>query len=285
MAHLEKIADSPDEIRRRHEANRLAWNEGAEKYREELEETIAFIRAGKSNLHPVERRNLGSLGDWCHTAIHLQCASGRDTLSLWNEGVREVIGIDISDVHIANARTLSNAVNAPAKWYRCDILDVPEELDDTADLLYTGRGALNWLHDLQSWAQIVHRLLKPCGVFHVLDDHPTLWMFEEKGGNVCYSGLDYFNHAESNKGWPATYIGPLDKPVSEEARKHERLWPIASVAQSLINAGLDILYIGEHAEAYWDALPGLPEEKKKQLPMTFSIKARKPKVQPAGARD
>jgi hypothetical protein len=68
-----------------------------------LEDTLAFLRAGGSNLHPIERTNLGDLRAWCTTAIHLQCASGCDTLSLWNEGVTRVIGIDISDLHIANA--------------------------------------------------------------------------------------------------------------------------------------------------------------------------------------
>src|SRR5512146_3287535 len=77
------------EVRARHEANRAGWNEGAIHYTHHIQETIAFLRAGGSNLHPIERRNLvGRLGDfytWCKTAIHLQCASGRDTLSLWVE--------------------------------------------------------------------------------------------------------------------------------------------------------------------------------------------------------
>ena len=76
------------------------------RYTAEIEETIAFLAAGGSNLHPVERANLGDLAAWCGTAIHLQCASGRDTLSLWNEGVPQVVGVDISDVHIANARRI-----------------------------------------------------------------------------------------------------------------------------------------------------------------------------------
>ena len=103
-----------------------------------------------SSLHPIERANLGDLRTWCGTAIHLQCASGRDTLSLWNEGVAEVIGVDIADVHIANAQRLSAALGAPATWYRCDVLETPSTLDGRADLVYTGQGALCWLHDLDA---------------------------------------------------------------------------------------------------------------------------------------
>ena len=91
-----------------------SWNQGAQRYTENLEDTIAFLRAGNSNLHLIERRNLGDLRAWCDTAIHLQCASGRDTLSLWNEGVKRVIGVDISDEHIANARRMTESLQAPA---------------------------------------------------------------------------------------------------------------------------------------------------------------------------
>ena len=54
-------AVSAEEVRARHEANRSAWNEGAARYTAEIEETIAFLAAGGSNLHPVERANLGDL--------------------------------------------------------------------------------------------------------------------------------------------------------------------------------------------------------------------------------
>ena len=177
------------EVRARHDANRAAWNEGAARYTEEIEETIAFLRSGGSNLHPVERANLGDLAAWCRMAIHLQCASGRDTLSLWNEGVSQVVGVDISDVHIANARRISAALAAPATWYRCDVLDTPHELDGTADLVYTGRGALCWLHDLNGWAAVIARLLKPGGLFHVFDDHPVNWLFEQDTEDLVADAL------------------------------------------------------------------------------------------------
>jgi len=53
------------------------------------------------------------------------------------------------------------------------VIGLPYELDSSADLVYTGRGALCWLHDLAAWAAVVARLLKPGGVVHILDDHPV----------------------------------------------------------------------------------------------------------------
>jgi SAM-dependent methyltransferase len=272
----EPPARDSDDVRARHEDNRRAWNEGAIRYTSELEETIAFIRAGSSNLHRIERANLGDLRPWCHVAIHLQCASGRDTLSLWNEGAGRVVGVDISDVHIANARLLSGSVAAPATWYRCDILDTPHELDGSADLVYTGRGALCWLHDLDGWAAVIYRLLKPGGILHILDGHPSAWLFDPDAETLVASGLQYFEHAEWNRGWPSNYIGDLDKPVEQHALKHERLWTLSAIFSALRGAGLTVERFGEYAEDYWDSFPNLRPEHRGRIPLTFAMLARRP---------
>jgi SAM-dependent methyltransferase len=262
----------------RHQSNRAAWNEGAAYYTKNLDESIAFLRGGGSSLHPVERANLGDLRAWCGTAIHLQCASGEDTLSLWIEGARRVVGVDISDVQIANARRAAEALNAPAAFYCCDVLETPRELDGTADLVYTGRGALNWLQDLPAWAVVVARLLKPGGVFHVFDDHPASWLFttDAQGDLQMYPNASYFQFAEASKGWPATYIGELEIGVEQQSWKYERLWTLAEVFTALTGAGLRVEHLGEHPDDYWDDLPGLKPEWVGRTPRTFSMLARKP---------
>jgi len=272
----EAFARDPDEIRARHESNRKGWNEGAlHGYTPEIENIIEFIRSGKSNLHPVERTYLAEILPECGLAIHLQCASGRDTLSLLNEGVKRVIGVDISDVHIDNARRISTALDAPAEWYRCDILDTPAELDGSADLVYTGRGALNWLQDLDGWAQVVARLLKPGGVVSVFEGHPFTWLFKMESSTYEYSGVDYFAHCESGAGWPETYIGDIGISNEEQARKYECLWPVSSVFQALTRAGLSVVHFGEHPEPYWDEFPNLKPELRGRIPNTFSMLAKK----------
>ena len=273
------------EVRARHESNRAGWNEGALHYATENDATAAYLLAGNSNLHNVERRNLSTLGDlstWCHTAIHLQCASGRDTLSLWNEGVRRVIGVDISDVHIENARKITAALRAAgrdvaADWYRCDVLDTPHELDGTADLVYTGRGAICWIMDLQAHARVVARLLKPGGVYHILDEHPVTYLFDLDTERFEYNGANYFSNYESSQGWPSTYIGEsLNIPVEKMAVKHEAAWNLMDIFNALRGAGLVVDYLGEHPDEYWDIFPNLKQDLRGKLPLTFSIMARKP---------
>jgi len=268
------------EVRARHESNRRGWNEGAEAYRDRVDKAIEFLKQGGSNLHPIERANLARLGplrEWCRTAIHLQCASGEDTLSLWNEGATRIIGVDISDVHIENARRLSGALGAPASWHRCDLLDAPPDLDGTADLVYTGRGALCWILDLRGWASVVARLLIPGGVVHVLDDHPASALFDPGADALVPSGLHYFEHSEWSQGWPDSYIGMMGQPVEEHARKYERLWPLASIVQALLDQGLALEFLGEHAEGYWNNFNRLSPETAARIPRTFSLLARRPR--------
>src|SRR5215213_158267 len=118
-----------------HAANRVAWDEAAERYEGWFDEAVELIRAGRSNLFPVEEELIGDLraGAGTRRAIHLQCAGGRDSLSLWNLGADEVIGVDISPRMLALARRLTEATGAPAAWIEADVLETPHDLDGTAD--------------------------------------------------------------------------------------------------------------------------------------------------------
>src|SRR5215213_5479504 len=152
----------PLDPRTLHEQNRVAWNEGAVEYDAVIGDR-AISPTGGSTLQPIEQARRGDLHGWCQRAIHLQCASGADTLSLINLGAAEAIGIDIADVHIANARRKAAELGFPARFICCDLLDTPHDLDGTADLVYTGKGALCWILDINAWANVAARLLKPGG--------------------------------------------------------------------------------------------------------------------------
>ena len=114
-----------------HAANRAAWDEAAERYEGWLAEAIELIRSGGTNLLPPELELIGDLHGRCRRAIHLQCAGGRDSLSLWNLGADEVVGVDFSPRMIELARAPHRRVGAPARWIVSDVLDTPHELDGT----------------------------------------------------------------------------------------------------------------------------------------------------------
>src|SRR4029078_3741855 len=64
-------------VRGMHAANRAAWDEAAERYEGWFDEAVALIRAGGSNLFPVEQDLIGDLHGRCRRALHLPCGGGR----------------------------------------------------------------------------------------------------------------------------------------------------------------------------------------------------------------
>ena len=265
-------------IQEMHQSNRAAWNEAAEHYADSLEAAVELLRSGGTSFEPPELPYLSGLSDWCRRAIHLQCAGGTDTLSLWNLGAKEVVGVDISDDMIAVARRKSEALNAPASWFCCDILETPHALDGTADLVYTGRGALCWLHDMDGWASVVSRLLRPGGRLYLFEGHPLSWIWDAEASELRLDPTygDYFQStAQTDQGWGPSYVGELSKPKDKLARKYESQKTFNQILSPLLQAGLRLEKLDEHPDEYWDAFPNLPAAIKSKLPNTFSLLMRK----------
>ena len=262
-----------------HQSNRAGWNEGAQAYEEDLAHQIDFLRKGGQNFCPPELPYLADLDRWCHRAIHIQCAGGTDTLSLWNRGAHEVVGIDISDRMIAVARAKSTALGAPATWIRSDILESPPDLDGTADLVYTGRGAICWIMDLDAWANVIFRLLKPGGKFYLFEGHPfaSMWDLEASIFQFDKDFGDYFqNQPIPSEGWPTTYIGDLGKPVEEHATKYERVWRLDQIVNAVLGSGLNLLKLEEHPNSFWDTYPNMDPDTVRRIPQTMSLLAERP---------
>ena len=136
-----------------------------------------------------------------------------------------MVGLDISERMIQAARRKSEALNARALWYCCDVLEAPPELDGTADLVYTGRGALSWIMDIATWSRTVARLLKPGGRLYVFEGHPLDWVWDHAASELRIDPQppygDYFSQTASvDKGWPETYIPAASLPPTHE--KHQR---------------------------------------------------------------
>jgi SAM-dependent methyltransferase len=259
-----------------HAANRAAWEEAAERYEGWFDDAVALIRRGGSNLFPVEHELLGDLraGSGTARAIHLQCAGGRDTLSLWNLGAREVIGIDISPRMLELAARLTEATGAPARWIEADVLDTPHELDGTAGLVYTGRGAIIWLHDLDGWAAVIARLLAPAGRLVIFDGHPAEWLFDaDADGHLVATDYDYFGGAEASKGWAPEYIDRLSVAEDDQSWKFARPWTLGEIVTALLGAGLRLERLVEYPVDWWAGHRDLRPEDRGRIPLSFGIVA------------
>jgi len=262
-----------------HAANRAAWDEAAERYEGWLAEAVDLIGSGGTNLLPPELELVGDLRGRCRRAIHLQCAGGRDTLSLWNAGADEVVGIDFSPRMLALARRLTLAVGAPATWIEADVLDVPSALDGTADLLYTGRGSLMWLQDLDAWAAVLHRLLSPSGRLVIFEGHPAEWLFDvDENGRWMLTDYDYFAGPEASRGWAPEYIDRLSIADGDQHWKFARAWTLGEIVTALLGAGLHLDRVAEHATDWWGGHADVREGERGRVPLSFSVLGRLPPV-------
>ena len=255
-----------------HAANRAAWDEAAERYAGWFDEAVALIRSGGTNLFGVETQLIGDLRARCRRAIHLQCAGGRDTLSLWNQGADEVVGVDFSPRMLELAARLGEATGAPARWILSDVLETPHELDGTGDLVYTGRGSLIWLQDLDAWAAVIARLLSPAGRFVLFEGHPAEWLFDaDQDGHWIATDYDYFGGAEASKGWAPEYIDRLSVPEADQHWKFARAWTLGEVITALLHADLRLDAVAEHPIDWWGGHADVRPEERGRIPLSFSV--------------
>ena len=259
-----------------HRANRAAWDEAAERYEGWLADAIAEIRSGGSNLFGAEIELIGDLHGRCRRAIHLQCAAGRDTLALWNLGAEEVIGVDFSPRMLELAARLTEATGAAARWVQSDVLDTPHELDGTADLVYTGRGSLIWLQDLDAWAAVIARLLARDGRLVLFEGHPAEWLFDaDENGHWIATDYDYFGGPEASKGWAPEYIERLSLDDAEQSWKFARAWTLGEIISALLGAGLRLERVAEYPIDWWGGHADVRPEERGRVPLSFSIVGRR----------
>ncbi len=264
--------------RDKHQETGIAWNVTAAIYARDEGRDLALLRSGGTSLFAPECNFLGDLSAWCGCAIHLQCAGGTDTLALWKKGAAEVVGVDISENMIAVAQRKATILSAPARWYCCDVLDVPHELDNTADLIYTGKGALPWIMDIQAWAGVVTRLLKPGGRLYVFEGHPLDWVWDMGAETYQLSaetGHYFSEEIVTDRGWPL-----FSDPIKQHAQKeqlhvHERQWTLGEILNSLVAEGLLLEHFEEHPDLFWNQFPNLSKDLSSCLPHTFSLLMRK----------
>lgn len=260
-----------------HQETGDAWDQAATIYERSEAEDIEFLRSGGNSLMAPEQRILGDLRPWCQRAIHLQCAGGTDTFSLLAQGAHEVVGTDVSPRMIAVARRKAEALGAAAKFHVCDTLEVSHDLNNTADLVYTGRGALPWMMDIGAWGRVVAGLLPPGGKLYIFEGHPLDWVWDMEASEYRLDTVrgDYFSEKLSDQRWPNPLLDRLDEGDGDRPRAREHQWTLGEVMNSLVVVGLRLEHFEEYPDLYWDQFPHLSEGLARRLPHTFSLLMRK----------
>lgn len=257
------------------EINRQSWNNRTEAHiKSEFYDLDGFLK-GKNSLNDIELNLLGSIKG--KSILHLQCHFGQDTISLGRLGA-DVTGIDLSDQAIESAKQIAKDTNSRAKFICCDIYDLPNHLEEKFDIVFTSYGTIGWLPDLDRWAKIISKFLRPNGKFVFVEFHPIVWMFDDNFEHIGYS---YFNSGaivETKKG---TYADKTaDLTVSDVSWNHG----ISEVVNSLIKNGLEITSLDEFDYSPYNCFnktvefePGKHriEHLDDKIPMVYSITAKR----------
>ena len=115
-----------DDIRQYTEVNRRAWEEIAEvRARRPVWLNAAFFAQGGSILDARVLDAAGSVRG--RRLLHLQCATGEDTLS-WAVAGAEVTGVDISQAQVAIAQRKAAEAGLSCRFVAADIYALPGEL-------------------------------------------------------------------------------------------------------------------------------------------------------------
>lgn len=262
----------------RHEETGRGWDVVARvKYRREFESHLDRLREGGDNLLEPEAELVRPLLAGAHV-VQLQCSHGFDALGLLNAGAGSVLGVDISAEMVAQAKAKARALGleASASFVCADVVAPPADLSDTADLIYTGRGSLPWILDLEAWADAVARILKPGGHIVVFEGHPLASLWDRSAADLrMRSGANYFAQEPAEEtGFPADVV--LRASGDDRPKMLERHWQPGEVIDALIRVGLEVRSLREYPDLFWDQFPNWPPELKGRIPNSYSIVARRP---------
>lgn len=267
------------------EANRRNWNERTPVHAASEFYDVPAFKAGANTLSDVERREVGEVAG--KSLLHLQCHFGLDTMS-WARLGAHATGLDFSDAAIALARGLSAELGLGTSFECANVYDAATALGERFDIVYTGKGALCWLPDLDAWAKVVAGLLKPGGVFYLLDGHPFLDVFEYQPATHRESGVNglrvrhpYFPNAagEFYPGGEASYAG--SKAIASGA--YEWRHSVSEILAAVRQAGLALEFFHEFPANFYPAFPAMRQGEDgwwrfpahaAHLPQTFSLRAR-----------
>jgi len=264
--------------------NRLHWEDRVAIHLGPRGYDLDRLRAGQTRLNIIEAGELPLLAG--KRVLHLQCHFGADSLMLLQSGAAEIVGVDFSASAIAAARNLAREIGVAdrARFVEADVYDAPDAVPKPHgfDLVFVTWGAICWLPDIRAWAGIVAAMLRPGGVLYLADAHPAAYVLD-----------DAKRSADGMPGFFAPYFS--DEPVvcTEERdyidpeatfahpTSHTWIHPLGDIVTGLIEAGMRLDWLHEHAGVPWrmfeilvrddDGLYRWPD--KPWLPLAFSLSA------------
>ena len=262
------------------DTNLKHWNELVEVHTKNNRYNLDEFMKNSNSLKHIELEALGDVKG--KSLLHLQCHFGMDSLS-WAHLGANVTAMDFSDKGIEFAQALSKKLNIPAKFIRSNLYDLPDELDEKFDIVFTSYGVLYWLPDIPKWAKIVSNYVKEGGTFFIAEFHPVYGMFDSDKNDNLELRYPYFDSEEPMFfDEDGTYADPSAK--LQNTKSYGWNHSLSMILNSLIEAGLTIERFDEFPFSVDCLLSIMVKgddsyyrlgESYQKLPLMFSIKATK----------
>ncbi|MER6911221.1 methyltransferase domain-containing protein [Streptomyces sp. NPDC000594] len=266
------------------EANRANWDERVPIHVASEFYSVDAFRAGREVLRGHEIAEVGEVTG--RSLLHLQCHFGQDTLAWARRGASRVVGLDFSEPAVENARALAAELGLGpdrAAFVAADVYDAVEAVPDRSyGIVYTGTGALNWLPDVERWAETAAALVAPGGFLYLSEFHPVTDMLDDETGSRVVH--DYFSPAAWVSEEPNTYTDSAATLANR--RSVEWQHPIGEVVSALCAAGLRLEFLHEHDVSVFARFGNLVKEgehhyrfpaDRPRVPLMYSLKATRPR--------
>ena len=232
-----------------------------------------------------EWEDLGPLAG--RDVLHLQCDLGTETIAFARRGARAT-GLDLSAKSLAEARRIAADAGHDVDYVHADVYDAVDALQGRQfDVVYTGKGALCYLPDLQQWAKVVRELLTPGGSLNIVEFHPLLNALREM--SLPGESDDVTLRADYLEGRGAiahdstvTYTGD---EVPGRQRSFEWRHGLGEIVTTLAATGFHLTTLRESEVLPWPRWPAMqqtPEgwwrlpDDAPRIPLLFAVKAARP---------
>jgi len=255
--------------------NKSTWNDKVDVHIDsEFYDMKGFLQ-GKLTFNAIELELLGNVKG--KKVLHLQCHFGQDTMTFSRIGAIAT-GIDFSEKAIERAREINQNLGLDANFICCDIYDLPNHLNEKFDIVFTSYGTIGWFPDLDKWAAVISRLLKPGGKFVMADFHPVVWMFDNDFREVFYN---YFNTEAIIEVESGTYA-EKEAPITTQSITWNH--PVSELLNALISNGLELNCYNEFDYSPYNCFNQTEEFEpnkfrikhlENKIPMVYSLSATK----------
>lgn len=238
---------------------------------------------------PASRRfdwvTRGVLGDVTgKRLLHLQSHIGIDTMGFALAGAVDVMGVDFSLRAVAAAQSIARRLDLPVQFVQADVTDLPDLVPEAAfDVVFTSHGTIMWLPELEGWARSIASRLAPGGVFHIIDAHPFLTVFDDlREEPPLQLGYSYFSREPLYFEEHGSYA---DRTADFVADSYCWQHTVSEIIGSLLRAGLRIEQFSEYPVVAWKALEFMEQDDDGlwrmppgagDIPLSFSLSASRP---------